>query len=241
MGDIMKNIICLVLSSVVIFTSIVFCQIDNASSSEIHNSDNLTIIIDAGHGGEDGGAIADDGTVEKDLNLSVALKLNDILSVFGYKTHLIRTTDISVYTQGDTIRERKISDIKNRINVMNEYENCLYISVHQNKFTESYVHGAQTFYSPNNAESKILAEFIQKSISSGLQKDNDRAVKKSGTDIYILFNAQKPTVMVECGFISNPDELINLKNSQYQNKMAMSVAAGIINYNISEEKNGTQI
>ncbi len=199
------------------------------------------IIIDAGHGGEDGGAVANDGTVEKDLNLEIALKLNDILSIMGYKTHLIRSTDTAIHTTGDTIRQRKISDIKNRFSIMNQYDKCLYISIHQNKFSDTSVHGAQTFYSPNNDESKILADFVQKSISSQLQKNNNRVIKKSGTDIYLLYNATKPTIMVECGFISNIDELNNLKNNNYQNKMAICIAYGIINYNISEVKNGSEI
>ena len=199
------------------------------------------IIIDAGHGGEDGGAVANDGTVEKDLNLDIALKLNDIISVMGYKTHLIRTTDTAIHTSGDTIRQRKISDIKNRFAIMNKYDDCIYVSIHQNKFNDTAVHGAQTFYSPNNNESRVLADFIQKSISSQLQKENRRVIKKSGTDIYLLYNATKPTVMVECGFVSNDNELKKLKDNDYQNKMAISIALGIINYNVSEVKNGSEI
>ena len=199
------------------------------------------IIIDAGHGGEDGGAVANDGTVEKDLNLDIALKLNDIMSVMGYKTHLIRTTDTAIHTSGDTIRQRKISDIKNRFAIMNKYDDCIYVSIHQNKFNDTGVHGAQTFYSPNNNESRVLADFIQKSISSQLQKENRRVIKKSGTDIYLLYNATKPTVMVECGFVSNDNELKKLKDNNYQNKMAISIALGIINYNVSEVKNGSEI
>lgn len=199
------------------------------------------IIIDAGHGGEDGGAVANDGTVEKDLNLDIALKLNDIMSVMGYKTHLIRTTDTAIHSSGDTIRQRKISDIKNRFAIMNKYDDCIYVSIHQNKFNDTGVHGAQTFYSPNNNESRVLADFIQKSISSQLQKENRRVIKKSGTDIYLLYNATKPTVMVECGFVSNDNELKKLKDNDYQNKMAISIALGIINYNVSEVKNGSEI
>ena len=199
------------------------------------------IVIDAGHGGEDGGAVASDGTVEKKLNLEIALKLNDVLSIMGYKTKLIRKTDTAIHTDGNTIRQRKISDIKNRFAIMNEYDNCLYISIRQNKFNDTRIHGAQTFYSSNNLSSKILADFIQKSISSQLQPDNKRVIKKSGTDIYLLYNATKPAVMVECGFISNVEELSKLKNKEYQGKMAISIAFGIINYNISEVKNGSEI
>lgn len=237
----MRNLFCVLLCCIVIFLSIIFSEIQYSSSNNIYQKDFPVIIIDAGHGGEDGGAIADDGTLEKNINLDISLKLNEIMSVFGYKTRLIRETDTDLHINGDTIRQRKISDIKSRYAIMNEYHNCLYISIHQNKFSDASVHGAQTFYSPNNEESKLLADFIQKSISGQLQSGNDRVIKKSGTDIYLLFNATRPTVMVECGFISNKKELINLKSKEYQQKMALSIAVGIINYNISEVKNGSEI
>ncbi len=237
----MKKYTSILLSAVVIILSLLFCKIQKTSSDNIILNEMPVIIIDAGHGGEDGGAVADDGALEKDLNLDIALKLNNILSVMGYKTYLIRTTDTAIHTSGDTIRQRKISDIKNRFAIMNKYDNCLYISIHQNKFNDKSVHGAQTFYSPNNNESKVLADFVQKSISSQLQTENKRLIKKSGTDIYILYNATKPTIMVECGFVSNDNELKKLKDSVYQNKMAISIAFGIINYNVSEVKNGSEI
>ncbi len=237
----MKNLICVILSFIVIVLSLVFCRIENASSNNIYQNSFPLIIIDAGHGGEDGGAIASDGTLEKNLNLEISLKLNEIMSVLGYKTKQIRTTDTDLHETGDTIRQRKISDIRNRFEIMNNGGNCLYISIHQNKFSDKSINGAQIFYSPNNNESKELAGFIQKSISSQLQKDNNRVIKKSGTDIFLLYNATKPTVMVECGFISNSNDLYNLKNTEYQNQMALSIAMGILNYNISEDKNGSEI
>ncbi len=237
----MKNYICISLCFIIILLSLVFCEIQYSSSSNVYNNNFPVIVIDAGHGGEDGGAIANDGTLEKDLNLDISLKANDILSVLGYKTILIRNSDTDLHVAGDSIRERKVSDIRNRFAIMNRSGNCLYISIHQNKFKDEYVHGAQIFYSPNNNESKELAEFIQKSISSQLQKDNNRVIKKSGTDIFLLYNATKPTVMVECGFISNASDLNNLKDSNYQNEIALSIAMGILNYNISEDNNGSEI
>lgn len=237
----MKNIICILLSTLVILFSLLYSKIQYSSSYNLLSKTYPTIIIDAGHGGEDGGAIANDGTLEKDINLDISLKLNDILSILGYKTKLIRNIDKDLHTSGDSIRERKVSDIRNRFEIMNLGGNCIYVSIHQNKFSDESVHGAQTFYSPNNNESKELASFVQKSISSQLQKDNDRIIKKSGTDIFLLYNATKPTIMVECGFISNSPELNNLKNTNYQNEMALSIAMGILNYNISEDKNGSEI
>lgn len=237
-----KRFIFLVSFLLVILSVISIKKVDNANSEIIlATNESPVIIIDAGHGGEDGGAVATDNTVEKDLNLQIALKLNEVSSVFGYKTHMIRTTDTAIHTEGDTIRKRKVSDIKNRTAVMNEYENCLYISIHQNKFSDSSIKGAQTFYSPNDDRSRILAQFIQSSVQNTIQSDNTRKIKKSGTNIYVLYNATKPTVMVECGFISNPDELNNLKNDKYQSNMALAIAVGIMNYNISEVKNGSEV
>ncbi len=238
---ILKKYFSVLLSFIVLILSILFCKVQQTSSNNIYNNHFPVLIIDAGHGGEDGGAVADDNTLEKDINLHISIKLNDILSVFGYKTKMIRNTDTDLHITGDTIKQRKISDIQERYKIMNSYDNCLYISIHQNKFNDSRIHGAQTFYSPNNNESKILADFIQKSISNQLQSDNNRVIKKSGTNIYLLYNATKPTVMVECGFISNYEELQKLKNENYQQQMALSIAYGIINYNISEVKNGSEV
>ena len=200
------------------------------------------IIIDAGHGGEDGGAVGADGTNEKEINLKIALKLNDILSVMGYQTRMVRKTDISIHNgSANTLREKKVSDIRNRTAIMEEYKNCFYVSIHQNKYEDSRIWGAQTFYSPNDETSKTLAQFIQKSIATKIQPDNKRVIKESGTSIYVLYNATKPAVMVECGFISNPNELSQLKTEEYQSKMAFSITSGIINYYISEVTNGTEV
>lgn len=236
-----KSLIALFLSILIIISSLLICEIQFTSSNSISNETLPVIIIDAGHGGEDGGAVGVDGTYEKDINLRISLKVNEILSIFGYETHLIRTTDSSVHTTGNSIRERKVSDIHNRADTMNLYENCIYLSIHQNKYGDSRIWGAQTFYSANCEESKEIAQFIQNAIKSQLQPENKRQVKKSGTDIYVLYNATKPAVMVECGFVSNQNELNNLKDSTYQNNMALSITTGIINYNILEVKNGSEV
>lgn len=229
-----KSVIALLLAIFVCVTSVLICQIQFASSNIIINNNLPVIIIDAGHGGEDGGAVGVDGTYEKDINLQIALKVNEILSIFGYKTHLIRTTDTAIHTTGNTIRERKVSDIRNRADTMNLYENCIYLSIHQNKYSDGRIWGTQTFYSANCDESREIAQLIQNAVKSQLQPNNKRQIKKSGTDIYVLYNATKPAVMVECGFVSNQNELNQLKDNAYQKNMALSIATGIINYNISE-------
>lgn len=239
----MKKSISILLAAFIISFSIVAFQQIRLASADNYSVENVpVIIIDAGHGGEDGGAVGIDGTAEKDLNLSISLKLNEILSAMGYQTRMVRTTDTSIHNaDADTVRERKVSDIHNRAAIMNEYENCIYVSIHQNKYSGSSIWGAQTFYSPNNEESKELAQLIQASIANNVQLDNKRVIKQSGTNIYVLYNATKPAVMVECGFVSNANELEQLKDEEYQNKMAFAISNGIINYLFSEETNGTEI
>ena len=239
----MKKSISILLAAYIISFSIVAFQQIRLASADNYSVENVpVIIIDAGHGGEDGGAVGIDGTAEKDLNLSISLKLNEILSSMSYQTRMVRTTDTSIHNaDADTVRERKVSDIHNRAAIMNEYENCIYVSIHQNKYSGSSIWGAQTFYSPNNEESKELAQLIQSSIANNVQPDNKRVIKQSGTNIYVLYNATKPAVMVECGFVSNANELEQLKDDEYQNKMAFAISNGIINYLFSEETNGTEI
>lgn len=190
-----------------------------------------TVIIDAGHGGDDGGAIGIDGTVEKDINLDIALKLEKLLKFYGFDVIMTRTEDIMTCDDGlDSLRKRKISDIHNRFDVLEKNPDAVFISIHQNKFEDNSQHGTQVFYSGNNDESKLLAESIQNSIVSVLQPDNSRVVKKSGSGIYLLYHAKLPAVLVECGFISNPAEVKKLNDENYRMKIAILIADGLIKY-----------
>lgn len=190
-----------------------------------------TVIVDAGHGGDDGGAIGIDGTVEKDINLDIALKLEKLLKFYGFDVIMTRTEDIMTCDDGlDSLRKRKVSDIHNRFDVLEKNPDAVFISIHQNKFEDNSQHGTQVFYSGNNDESKLLAESIQNSIVSVLQPDNSRVVKKSGSGIYLLYHAKLPAVLVECGFISNPTEVKKLNDENYRMKIAILIADGLIKY-----------
>lgn len=190
-----------------------------------------TVIIDAGHGGVDGGTSADDGTLEKDLNLQIALKLNEMLNSFGVKTVLIRDTDISVHDEtAKTIRQKKVSDLKNRLDVINNTEDSVFVSIHQNHFGESKYNGTQIFYSKNNPDSQKLADCIRMPVVSYLQPENTREIKQSGTEIYLLYHSQIPSVMVECGFLSNAEETAKLKDEKYQQQLAFIISLGITDY-----------
>ena len=189
------------------------------------------IIVDAGHGGVDGGAVAKDGTLEKDINLSIAHKLYDLLRMNGIQTKMTRSEDISIHDpDAQTIRQKKVSDIHNRLRMLNETENAMLVSIHQNHYSRPKYHGTQVFYSGNHPQSSILADSIQRTVSALLQPDNTRETKKSGTQIYLLYHAQQPAVMVECGFLSNDAETELLKTDNYQYKLAVSIYNGILNY-----------
>lgn len=191
----------------------------------------IKVIIDPGHGGVDCGAVAVDSTLEKDINLQIALILNDLLKMSGAEVIMTRTEDISIHDESaKTIRAKKVSDIHNRFEILKDNPDYLFISIHQNKFSDSRYSGAQLFYSPNNAQSVNLARCIQTSFSQYLQKDNEREIKKCSTDVYLIYHAESNAVLCECGFLSNKNELENLKNTEYQKQVAICIYNGILNY-----------
>lgn len=189
-----------------------------------------TIVIDAGHGGEDGGAVNESGVLEKDINLSIANDTSALFYLLGFDVTQTRKTDVALDNGEDTIRKRKVSDMKKRLEIFNSSKENTIISIHQNKFSESKYHGTQIFYSPNNPKSKQLADSIKYSVKGLLQPDNERECKKADSGIYLLKNTNNPAVIVECGFISNGEECKNLLDSQYQKQMAFSITAGFLSY-----------
>lgn len=227
--------LCLVVLFCFIF-SISFININNRfvdiSSENKLRDKTPTVIIDAGHGGFDGGASTDDGVSEKGINLNIAIYLKEYLNFFGFDVIMTRETDTSTESEGlTTIRSKKSSDLHNRMSLMEKTDNAIFVSIHQNHFSSSKYKGAQVFYSPQFSEqSSLLAESIQESIVYYLQKDNKRQIKPCGTSVYLIYKAVKPAVLVECGFLSNPDDSENLQNEIYQRKMALCIAIGILNY-----------
>lgn len=193
------------------------------------------ILLDAGHGGEDGGAVGVGGIVEKDINLAITLKTAAFLEFFGYGIEFSRETDKMTCDEGlSTQREKKVSDIKNRLSQIENSACICSISIHQNIFGGE-ARGAQVFYGGNNSESKALAETIQSGISSMLQPENNRVIKQATNDIYILYHTTKPAVLVECGFISNSGEAALLCDDSYQNKMAFAVSLSAIKHLTEKE------
>ncbi len=190
-----------------------------------------TVVLDAGHGGEDGGAVGVNGAMEKDINLSIALELEKYLKQNHFNVIMVRDGDYSVGDQSlPTIAERKRSDTKNRLKLVEEAGECVLISIHQNHFSESKYSGAQMFYSGNREESAVLAECIRENVVSALQPENRRENKQADANIYLLNNCRVPAVLVECGFLSNPEEARKLTEEQYQKDMAASIYNGLIDY-----------
>lgn len=190
-----------------------------------------TIILDAGHGGFDGGAVAPDGTVEKDINLKIALTLKEFLKQGGFEVLMTRESDVSTDdVETDKIATRKKSDLKNRLGLMKDNPDAIFVSIHLNKFTTSAANGSQVFYCADHNESKVLGECIQSSIVRLLQPENTRVNKQATSSTYLLYNATVPAVLVECGFLSNSAELKRLKDEEYQKKMAFSIFCGITSF-----------
>lgn len=233
----MKKIVLSVFVLIVVFIGSVFTvtyysqQGIKAVNAIQYNYIEETVILDAGHGGEDGGAVAADGTVEKDLNLAISNDIAAYFELFGIPYIPVRTEDISVCDEGlPTIKERKSSDIMNRYELINSTKNSILLSIHQNFFTESKYYGTQVFYSDNNDTSKLLAGEIRKSVVDALCPENTREIKPSDSSIYLLYKAQTTSVLVECGFISNENELQKLKSPVYNSQMAYYIFRGLLNY-----------
>lgn len=206
-----------------------FIHLDDFSQVSNNSYNDITIIIDPGHGGEDGGAVAN-GIVEKDINLYISQKLESIFTASGFNVILTRNKDEMINSDGDTIARRKVSDMKNRLTLFNKSENNIVISIHQNKFTQEKYSGAQIFYSKRNKNSEKLAQSIRNSIVTYLQPYNNRECKIANKDIYLLYNSNVPSIIVECGFISNVAEAEMLKKDVYQNKLAYSIYIGFLEY-----------
>ena len=202
------------------------------SSSIIVDDESIgyTVILDAGHGQPDGGAENDDGISEEEINLKIVLKLQGLLEQTGYTVILTRSDENGIYDlDSSTLKSKKISDLKNRVELANNEEADIFVSIHLNKIEQSEYYGWQTFYQEENEQSKSLAESIQNNLNYAIQKENKREIL-SLTGKYIMDNVKIPTVTVECGFLSNAEEAAKLVTDQYQEELAWGIYTGIIEY-----------
>ncbi len=190
--------------------------------------DRHCIIIDAGHGGIDGGATSCTGLLESQFNLQIALRLDDLMHLCGYDTRMIRTTDTSIHTSGDTIAARKISDLRERVRIVNETPNAILVSIHQNTFSDSRYSGAQVFYGATEL-SRELAQELQTLFSQTINVGSNRK-SKTANGVYLMNNIEKTGILVECGFLSNPQEEAKLRDAEYQKKLCSVIVAAVSNF-----------
>lgn len=189
-----------------------------------------TVILDAGHGGEDGGAVGVNGVLEKDLNLSVTLEIAALLREAGVRVILTREEDRLLYTEEENIKgHRKEYDLKNRLSVAEEYPEALFVSIHMNTFSSPRYSGLQVYYARTEG-SAALAASIQNAVKERLQPENTRKIHAASSSIYLLENAVGRAVLVECGFLSNPTECDKLSQKDYKTQLSFSIFCGIMEY-----------
>ena len=206
-----------------------------SSESDTEKYTGPVVVIDAGHGGEDGGTVGKNGVYEKDINLSVSLYLADELKNAGVEVLLTRSEDILLYDRNSNYEgQKKVQDLAERRRIAESCENALFVSIHMNSFPEERYKGLQVYYSENNGGSSALAELIRNTVKQSLQPDNTRQ-NKTGENIYLLDRLSCPAVLVECGFLSNPEECALLSSTDYQKALAKALAKAITEYiNASE-------
>ena len=220
----MKKVIVAIITCLLIITYIV-----PVNTFAMDNSDKV-ILIDPGHGGIDGGAQSKTGTIEKDINLQIALKLRDKLEESGYKVYMTRDEDEGLYQKGNTVREKKREDLNRRVEMKKETECDIFVSIHQNMFPQSKCYGAQVWYASND-NSYNLATIVQDSIKESV-KDNNKRVAKPAAEAYLILRDkyEGASILVECGFLSNPDEEARLKSDEHQNLIVEGISNGIDKY-----------
>ena len=194
------------------------------------------VILDAGHGTPDEGAESKNGTTEAEINLKIVLKLQQLLEQSGCTVLLTRSDENAIYDlDSKTLKQKKISDIHNRVKIGNESSADIFVSIHLNKINEQQYYGWQTFYNTSNEQSKVLAEQIQENLNQTIQKENNRIAMKLNT-VYIMKHVEIPISIVECGFLSNPQEEKELLEDHYQEQLAWGIYNGIISYFYTIEK-----
>ena len=235
-------VLVLILAFFVSFSMIAFIrQGEITQASGVQEKKRKTIILDAGHGGEDCGAIGVNGVYEKDLNLLIATELGAQLSGMGYEVLYTRTEDHLLYNEEENIKGlRKIYDLKNRVKFAQDYEDSIFISIHMNAFSEEKYSGLQVFYSGNHPQSHTLANAIQNQVREKLQASNGRSIKQ-GSGLYLMENLTCPAVLIECGFLSNKGECEKLCEKEYQKQLSFSIMCGIISVIEDSATEGTKL
>lgn len=223
------SIIIIVIAAAIVSQTMLQKEFGNSVIRTSMQNTDLVLIIDAGHGGEDGGAVSISGVKESEINLGIASDLDQIMGFFGVQTIMTRNTENLDYTKkADTIREKKAEDQNNRLRLINSTENAVMISIHQNKFPDSGPFGSQVLFAPTNG-SKVFAEYMQKLLISSLNSKNRRSATKVPSNILLMNHVKCPAILIECGFLSNTVEERLLLTDTYRLKVAAVIAAGYLN------------
>ena len=189
------------------------------------------IIIDPGHGRADGGAVGVDHTIEKHINLEIAFILRDLFVLNGFEVVMTREEDVSIHDPGTTgLRAQKVSDLRNRLAFTERFSDNIFISIHQNKFGDPSQKGTQVFYGPKKPGSELLAEIVQRNVVSMMQPENRRQHKQGGKNLFLIYEARSPAILVEGGFLSNPQDAKNLMDASYQAQLAFAIFCSTLEY-----------
>ena len=183
------------------------------------------IILDAGHGGIDGGAVSCTGRTESSLNLEIALRLEPLFELMGYDTKMTRREDISIHSKGETIAQKKISDLKERVEIVNETPGSILVSIHQNTFQDSRYSGAQVFFAKTEGSRELAAQ-VQTMLAYTLDPSNERKCKPSD-GVYLMEHIERPGILIECGFLSNIKEEAMLRDDKYQKKLSAAIVTAV--------------
>lgn len=219
-----------IVMAAILFTSMFFVAREGAvyvNSTQVEDSRSICVVIDAGHGGQDPGKVGINGSLEKDINLEIALRLKKILEAQDVTVIMTRDTAEGLYEEGGS--NKKVQDMKKRLSIIEEEQPVLVVSIHQNSYHEEYVQGAQVFYYKTSIEGKKLAETIQSRLIQDLDPQNHREAKANDS-YYLLKKTSVPIVIVECGFLSNSREAGLLNTPEYQEKAAWAIHMGIFQY-----------
>lgn len=216
----------------VIIASLGIAQLGSRTVTALHQQKAVErkwcVVIDAGHGGIDGGATSCTGVLESQINLEIALRLEDLFHFLGYETKMIRKTDESIYTEGNTIAAQKVSDLKERVRIVNETDNAFLLSIHQNTFSDRQYSGAQVFYG-SVGNSRKAAEGLQGQLVSALKSSGKRKAKQA-KGVYLMEHIQREGLLLECGFLTNPTEEARLRDDMYQKKLCCVIASSLSQY-----------
>ena len=215
---------CFVIVALTANTRVVFVPVAAGASGR------PIVLIDAGHGGADPGCVGVSGVLEKDINLAIALNLRDLLEFSGFAVVLTRSTDISIHDDGiEGLRKQKLSDMENRKKIITEYPDSIFLSIHQNQFTQPQYFGAQMFYSTVNRNNFRFAQIMQDKFHE-LDPENDRQAKLIDGELYLFKNTPQPALLIECGFLSNEMDAARLGDSDFQKQVAFTIFRGLIEF-----------